>query len=71
MTTYARIIRLSTDTKWIAVSNALRWLKKHPDKEVRSAGEQLDRLLNEQTELVQMSGNFTGEDGQQKIWITE
>ena len=71
MTTYARIIRLSTDTKWIAVSNALRWLKNHPDVEVSSAGEQLDRLLNEQTELVQMSGGSIDENGQQKIWISE
>ena len=69
MTTYAHIITLSTDTKWIAVSNCLEWLIKHPDAEVRSTGEQLDRLLNEEVERTQMSGVSVDKDGNYKVWI--
>ena len=71
MTTFAKIITLSTDIKWIALGNTLAWLKKHDDKEVREAGKNLQRLLGEDVEMIQMSGNFTDESGQQKLWISE
>ena len=69
MTTYAKIITLSDDTKWIALSNTLAWLKKHDDKDVREAGKNLQKLLGEEVEMVQMSGSSVDKNGNYKVWI--
>ena len=69
MTTFAKVITLSTDIKWIALSNTLNWLKKHDDKDVREAGKNLQKLLGEEVEMVQMSGGSVDKNGNYKVWI--
>lgn len=70
MTTYAKVITLSTDTKWIAYRKIMDWLVSHPDPEVQEQAKWLEGLLSEDVKMVQRSGSRTNPDGTTSIWIS-